>query len=163
MIPETRNQKERLTKMKANLIANDSQIKIYTLVAAGWKPALIAKDQESAWCKPGNILIELPVGAISPTDNNGMATGRDKIVTAQVGAEWPQGTVKGKRLIIRDGGKIAQYQVKPRGAAAEKRHQMTVRLQKMESDLHINADYLTPEKAAEMHAEITELRAKLVK
>jgi hypothetical protein len=97
-------------------------------------------------------------GSFDASPGDGHPTGGYSVKTIVIGVELPEGTVRSKRLVVRDGKRVIEYLVKARGQRAEAKYQRGQRIAELRSQLD-NVDMLSPEKIKAIHAELKELGA----
>lgn len=98
-------------------------------------------------------------GSFDDDAQGGHPSGGYSITTTQIGAELPEGTVKSKRIVVRDGKRQVEYLIKKRGVRAEHKYRRGVRAKELRHQLEVNADYHTAEQLQIIRAELEALEA----
>jgi hypothetical protein len=129
------------------------------------KPVRVPKEESNAWQKSGDLVLEErpDVRGSNFDDDFGPTM---SIRTKAIGTELPEGTIKGKRMIVlpdaADGKlrKRVQYLVRPRGKKAETDYQRGLRIAEIRYQLGAGIDYLDGEAIQRLRAELERLTAK---
>lgn len=154
---------ERAAAARKAYLESTVEIQVFRGAKLG-KPERLDKSKVDQWIKPGHVVIERDPNVTLPEDRGGdeMTFGRATLRTAKIGVDWPEGTVRAKRLITRNDRVAVQYLVKPRSKAAEKLYQMRRRHADLKAQLgtHI-VDQMSADQIRAARAELAEIEAKL--
>lgn len=127
-------------------------------------PHRIARTTVDEWySRPGFSVRVEPYqpkasGSFDTNPGTGHPSGGYTVTTKAIGAELPEGTVKSKRIVARPvEGRVVEYLMKKRGVRAEHKYRRGVRAADIRSQLEVNADTLSPEKAQELREELDSL------
>jgi hypothetical protein len=98
-------------------------------------------------------------GSFDGDAQTGHPSGGYSMRTTVIGAELPEGTVRSKRTVVREGKRMVEYLVKKRGPRAEAAYQLDVRIQELRGQLDTGLDYMTPAQIAAVHEELRKLES----